>query len=270
MSPNETTGQQPPEGKSQGSKAKGGKNKSNKNTKKAVPNVNNARHKTVRVKTARGRKISSKLWLERQLNDPYVLEAKRLGYRSRAAFKLLEIDERYDLIQAGQNLVDLGCAPGGWTQILVERSKALENDGALGHVVGVDLQEFEDIPGAHLIQKDFMDNDAPDILRDMMNGPADGVLSDMAPFTTGHKQTDHLRIMGLVEAAAYFAFEVLKPDGFFVCKVFAGGTQNDVLQLLKQNFTKVTHFKPESSRKGSPETFMVAQGFRGHNEFSQE
>ena len=242
-----------------------GKNKN----KKTTPNVNNARHKTVRVKTARGRKISSKLWLERQLNDPYVIEAKRMGYRSRAAFKLLEIDERYDLIQSGQNLVDLGCAPGGWTQILVERSQALETDGALGHVVGVDLQEFEDIPGAHLIQKDFMDDDAPEILRAMMGGPADGVLSDMAPFTTGHKQTDHLRIMALVEAAAYFAFEVLKPDGFFVCKVFAGGTQNDVLQLLKKNFTKVAHFKPQSSRKGSPETFMVAQGFRGHNEFSE-
>lgn len=243
-----------------------------KTIKKDVPNVHTSRHKSVRVKTARGRKISSKLWLERQLNDPYVIEAKRLGYRSRAAFKLLEIDEKYDLIHSGQNLLDLGCAPGGWTQILVERSQSLEQslnpNEKKGHVVGIDLQEFEGIPGAHLIQKDFMDNDAPDLLKDMMGGPADGVLSDMAPFTTGHKQTDHLRIMGLVEAAAYFAFEILKPNGFFVCKVFAGGTQHDLLTVLKKNFTKVSHFKPQSSRKGSPETFVIAQGFRGQNEFS--
>lgn len=248
------------------------KQRRKKSVKKDVPNVTTARHKTVRVKTARGRKISSKLWLERQLNDPYVIEAKRMGYRSRAAFKLLELDEKYDLIHSGQNLLDLGCAPGGWTQILVERSQSLEQDSIApedrGHVVGIDLQEFEGIPGATLIQKDFMDNDAPDVLRDLMQGPADGVLSDMAPFTTGHKQTDHLRIMGLVEAAAYFAMEVLKPDGFFVCKVFAGGTQNELLTVLKQNFAKVSHFKPQSSRKGSSETFVVAQGFRGNNEFT--
>lgn len=240
--------------------------------KSGVPNVHTSRHKTVRVKTARGRKLSSKLWLERQLNDPYVIEAKRLGYRSRAAFKLLEIDEKYHLIHPGQNLLDLGFAPGGWTQILVERSQSLAQVDMApenrGHVVGIDLQEFENIAGAHLIQKDFMDDDTPDILHTMMGGAAHGVLSDMAPFTTGHKKTDHLRIMGLVEAAAYFAFDILRPDGFFVCKVFAGGTQNELLGLLKQNFAKVSHFKPQSSRKGSPETFVIAQGFRGKNTYS--
>ncbi|MEQ8603931.1 MAG: RlmE family RNA methyltransferase [Marivibrio sp.] len=220
--------------------------------------VSDARHKAVRVKTARGRKSSSTRWLQRQLNDPYVQEAKRLGYRGRAAFKLKEIDEKYGLLPTGGGaVVDLGCAPGGWVQV------ALERMGERGTIVGVDLLECEPIAGATLIQADFMDDDAPARLKAEMQGPADVVLSDMAANTTGHAQTDHLRTQALAELAYDFAAEVLKPGGAFVSKVFAGGAGKDLLDLLKRDFDKVAHVKPPASRKESPEMYVVAQGFRG-------
>ncbi|WP_420547410.1 RlmE family RNA methyltransferase [Curvivirga sp.] len=223
-----------------------------------IRNVTDGRQQRVRVKTAKRRKISSTRWLERQLNDPYVAEARRLGYRGRAAFKLAELDDKYDFLHPGQVIVDLGCAPGGWVQVAQERI------GKEGKVVGIDLQEVEPIPGADLIQGDFMEDDAPDKLKALLKGAeVDAVLSDMAPFTTGHAQTDHLRIVGLVEAAAYFAMEVLKPGGIFVAKVFAGGTESELLSLLKKHFKKVAHNKPASSRKDSAEMFLVAQGFSG-------
>lgn len=214
-----------------------------------------ARAKSVRVKTAKGRTVSSKLWLERQLNDPYVRMAKELGYRSRAAFKLKELDERFGLIKQGARVADLGAAPGGWTQVALERGAA--------HVVGVDIQEIEPIPGAVLLVLDMLDPDAPSIVKQALGGPADVVLSDMAPFTTGHRVTDHDRIVAMVEAAAAFACEVLKPGGAFVAKVFQGGAQSELLAILKQRFEKVRHAKPPSSRKESPETFLIAQGFKG-------
>lgn len=223
----------------------------------AIRNVTDGRKQRVRVKTAKRRKNSSTRWLQRQLNDPYVAEAQRLGYRGRAAFKLADLDNKYDFLQPGQTIVDLGCAPGGWVQVAQERI------GGDGYVVGIDLQEVEPIPNADLIQGDFMEDDAPDKLKAFLKGPVDVVLSDMAPFTTGHAATDHLRIVGLVEAAAYFAMEVLKPGGIFVAKVFAGGTEAELLKLLKRHFNKVAHHKPGSSRKDSAEMFLVAQDFTG-------
>lgn len=211
----------------------------------------------VRVKTAKGRKLSSKLWLERQLNDPYVVEAKRLGYRSRAAFKLAEIDDKSKFLKPGGRVVDLGAAPGGWVQV------ALQRVGAKGRVVGIDLQEIEPIPGSELLVGDFLDEDAPDRLRALMNGPADVVLSDMAASSSGHAPTDHLRIMGLAEAALEFALEVLAPGGAFVAKVLQGGSERTLLETMRRNFTKVTHVKPPSSRKDSAELYVVATGFRG-------
>ena len=211
----------------------------------------------VRVKTAKGRKLSSKLWLERQLNDPYVVEAKRLGYRSRAAFKLAEIDDKSKFLKPGCRVVDLGAAPGGWVQV------ALQRVGAKGRVVGIDLQEIEPIPGSELLVGDFLDEDAPDRLRALMNGTADVVLSDMAASSSGHAPTDHLRIMGLAEAALEFALEVLAPGGAFVAKVLQGGSERALLETMRRNFTKVTHVKPPSSRKDSAELYVVATGFRG-------
>ncbi len=211
----------------------------------------------VRVKSAKGRKLSSKLWLERQLNDPYVVEAKRLGYRSRAAFKLAEIDDKSKILKPGGRVVDLGAAPGGWVQV------ALQRVGAKGRVVGIDLQEIEPIPGSELLVGDFLDEDAPDRLRALMNGPADVVLSDMAASSSGHAPTDHLRIMGLAEAALEFALEVLAPGGAFVAKVLQGGSERALLETMRRNFTKVTHVKPPSSRKDSAELYVVATGFRG-------
>ncbi|MCK4867734.1 MAG: RlmE family RNA methyltransferase [Alphaproteobacteria bacterium] len=211
----------------------------------------------VRVKTAKGRKLSSKLWLERQLNDPYVVEAKRLGYRSRAAFKLAEIDDKSKILKPGGRVVDLGAAPGGWVQV------ALQRVGAKGRVVGIDLQEIEPIPGSELLVGDFLDEDAPDRLRALLNGPADVVLSDMAASSSGHAPTDHLRIMGLAEAALEFALEVLAPGGAFVAKVLQGGSERALLETMRRNFTKVTHVKPPSSRKDSAELYVVATGFRG-------
>ncbi|GGF59823.1 MULTISPECIES: RlmE family RNA methyltransferase [Terasakiella] len=224
------------------------------------------RDKTVRVKTARGRKLSSTRWLQRQLNDPYVQEAHRKGYRSRAAFKLIELDDRFEFLKPGQKVVDLGCAPGGWTQVAAERIDAEKNPN--GHVIGIDLQEVEEIPGATLLVGDFMDNDAPDRLKEVIGGPVDVVLSDMAASASGHPQTDHIRITALVEAAAYFAEEVLKPNGWFVAKVLAGGADADLLKQLKLQFQTVRHAKPPASRKDSSETYLVASGFRGKNTFS--
>ena len=214
----------------------------------------------VRVKTARKRSLSSTIWLERQLNDPYVAQAKRDGYRSRAAYKLLEIDDRYKLLQPGQKIIDLGAAPGGWSQIAARRVKSQEGRG---RVIGIDLLEIEPMAGVEFTVMDFLDNDAPDRIKELMGSKADGVLSDMAANTTGHRQTDHLRIVGLVELAVDFACDVLAPGGFFVAKVFQGGTENQLLALLKRSFTTVRHVKPAASRAGSAELYVLATGFRG-------
>ena len=204
-------------------------------TKKSKGKVSDRRYKTVRVKTARKRANSSTRWLERQLNDPYVMEAKRLGLRSRAAFKIQDIQNKYQIIQQGHKIVDLGCAPGGWMQV------ALEIMNNKGSVVGIDLLEVEPINGATILQGDFTDDDAPEKIKQVLDGKANGVLSDMASNTTGHKQTDHLRIIALVEMALYFALEILEKDGYFVAKVFSGGTENNILRILKKHFTKVFH-----------------------------
>lgn len=212
---------------------------------------------TVRVKTAGKRSVSSARWLERQLNDPYVHEAKKQGYRSRAAFKLLQLDEKFNLLKPGAKVVDLGAAPGGWTQVAVDRV------GERGHVVGIDLLPMDAIPGADLIQLDFTDDRAPDELKRRLGGPADLVLSDMAAASTGHSQTDHLRIIALADAAYDFAKDVLKPQGAFIAKVLQGGATGDLLTLLKRDFAQVKHVKPPASRTDSAEIYVVALGFRG-------
>ena len=212
---------------------------------------------TVRVKTAGKRSVSSTRWLERQLNDPYVHEAKKQGYRSRAAFKLLQLDDKFHLLKPGAKVVDLGAAPGGWTQVAVDRI------GEKGHVVGIDLLPIDPIPGADLIQMDFMAEEAPDELKKRLGGAADLVLSDMAASATGHAQTDHLRIMALAEAAYDFAKDVLKPHGAFVAKVLQGGAAGELLKLLKRDFAEVKHVKPPASRSDSAEIYVVALGFRG-------
>lgn len=216
--------------------------------------------KTVRVKTRDKRSKSSARWLERQLNDPYVNAAKAEGYRSRAAFKLIQMNEDLDLLKPGQKVIDLGAAPGGWTQIAVEIVKP-ETTG--GRVVAIDYLDMPDIPGAEFICLDFMDSKAPDLLKKAIGGRADIVISDMAPPTIGHKRTDHLRIMGLAEAAYEFAREVLVPGGAFLSKVFMGGAGQDLLNQLKKDFTKVKHVKPHASRADSAEMYVVALGFRG-------
>jgi 23S rRNA (uridine2552-2'-O)-methyltransferase len=210
-----------------------------------------------RVKTAHKRSLSSQKWLERQLNDPYVARAKREGYRSRAAFKLLEIDEKFHILKPGQRVVDLGAAPGGWSQI------AARKIGPKGKVVGIDLLPIDPMPGVEFIQLDFLDESAPAKLIEMLGGPADIVMSDMAANTTGHKKTDHLRIMGLAEAAIYFAREILAPGGVFVAKVFQGGTESQLLADLKRDFAVVRHVKPAASRADSAELYVLATGFRG-------
>jgi 23S rRNA (uridine2552-2'-O)-methyltransferase len=215
-----------------------------------------ARPKAVRVRAA-GRTPSSKEWLERQLNDPYVAEAKRRGYRSRAAFKLLELDERFHLLRRGGRVVDLGAAPGGWTQVAAARV------GAAGRVVGVDLLPMEGVPGALLLELDFLAEAAPAAIQRALAGPADLVLSDMAAPATGHAATDHVRVMALAEAAHAFAREVLAPGGAFVAKVFQGGTERGLLAALKRDFAAVRHAKPPASRPESAEVYVVAQGFRG-------
>ncbi len=219
----------------------------------------------VRVKTAKGRKLSSTLWLERQLNDPYVQRAKREGFRGRAAFKILELDDKYGFLKPGSRVVDLGCAPGGWCQVAVERVNALgqRTNKPVGTVLGVDLQEVEPISGAEVHQLDFLDDDADQQVKDWLGGPADVVMSDMAAASSGHKGTDHLRIIALCEAAAHFAFDVLEEGGTFVAKVLAGGTENELQVLLKKNFTKVANVKPPASRANSSEKFVVAMGYKG-------
>lgn len=213
-----------------------------------------------RVKTARRRTTSSTRWLQRQLNDPYVHEARKQGYRSRAAFKLKELDDRFHFLKLGQKVVDLGAAPGGWTQVAVERIKPGTKGGA---VVGMDILEWDPVPGAITLQGDFLAEDSPDRLKEALGGPADVVLSDMAAPTTGHPPTDHLRIIALVEVALDFALEILAPGGTFVAKVFQGGTEKTLLDMLKKNFTTVKHAKPPASRAESAETYVVATGFKG-------
>ncbi len=217
----------------------------------------------VRVRTARKRSHASTLWLSRQLNDPYVQAAKREGYRSRAAFKLLEIDDRHRLLRPGQRVVDLGAAPGGWSQVAAERTGARAGKG---RIVAIDLLEMEPVPGVDSFQLDFMDDAAPEILKERLGGPADLVLSDMAANTIGHRKTDHLRIVALVEAAAQFASEVLAPGGAFLAKVFQGGTEGELLAMLKRDFAKVQHVKPPASRKDSAELYVLASGFRGRSD----
>ena len=224
---------------------------------KSAKVVSGKRSLTVRVKTSKYRKKSSNQWLERQLNDPYVAEAKRLGYRSRAAFKLIQLDEKFKFLGRGKTIVDLGCAPGGWTQIAVLRNKGS------GQVVGLDILPTEPIPGAVLIQQDFTAADAADKLKRLLDGKADIVMSDMAANTIGHQQTDHLRTMALVELAYDFAKDVLAEGGIFIAKVFKGGAEAGFLAEVKKNFLKVSHCKPDASRKASPEEYLVAVGFRG-------
>ncbi len=213
-----------------------------------------------RVHSAHRRSHSSTLWLERQLNDPYVAEAKRLGYRSRAAFKLIQLDDRFNFLKPGALVLDLGAAPGGWTQVAVERVKPKE--GKQGRVIGIDLSPVDPIAGAELMVGDFLADEAPDKLKRALGGPADVVLSDMAAAATGHAQTDHLRIIGLAEAAHAFAREILKPGGVFVAKVLQGGSTRDLLNALKRDFHDVRHVKPAASRADSAEIYVVAQGFR--------
>jgi 23S rRNA (uridine2552-2'-O)-methyltransferase len=222
------------------------------------------RNMMTRVKTAKGRKSSSTRWLQRQLNDPYVEEARKLGLRSRAAFKIIELDDRFRFFKPGQRMIDLGAAPGGWTQVAVERVNALgTGKGPTGKIVGLDIQEMEAIAGATLLTHDFMDHDAPEMLKNAMGGPADIVLSDMAAASTGHAATDHMRIMGLLELALDFARDVLAPNGTFLCKVLKGGTENQLLADMKRDFKTVKHAKPPSSRQDSAESYVIAQGFRG-------
>lgn len=215
---------------------------------------------SVRVKTAKYNKPSSNRWLQRQLNDPYVAESKRLGYRSRAAFKLIQLDEKYHFLGKGKTIVDLGCAPGGWTQVAAQKNK-----GA-GQIVGLDLLPTEEIKGAILLQQDFTDISAPEKIKTLLNGPADVVMSDMAANTTGHQQTDHLRTIHLVELAYEFAKEILIEGGIFIAKVFQGGTEGELLNDMKKNFAKVSHYKPDASRQDSVEMYVVAQGYKGKSE----
>jgi len=213
----------------------------------------------VRVKTAKSRDLASTLWLQRQLNDPYVAEAKKLGYRSRAAFKLLQLDDKVRLLKPGMRVVDLGAAPGGWTQVAIERTKALTS-GA--RIVALDILEMGQLPPAITLHLDFLKDEAPAVLKEALGGEADLVLSDMAQPSTGHRETDHIRIIAMAEIAYEFAAEVLAPGGAFVAKVFQGGSERDLLDRLKKDFTTVRHIKPPASRAESAEVYVVAQGFR--------
>ncbi|NQV47926.1 MAG: RlmE family RNA methyltransferase [Rhodospirillaceae bacterium] len=209
-----------------------------------------------KVKTAKGRKISSTLWLQRQLNDPYVVEAKKRGYPSRAAFKLIELDEKFHFLKAGLTVVDLGAAPGGWTRVAVERI------GKSGKVIALDINEMEPVPGATILHHDFLDDDAPELIKEALDGPADIVMSDMAAPAMGHAGTDHLKIMALAEAALDFAHQVLAPDGIFVAKVLQGGSENQLLAAMKKDFKVVRHAKPPASRSDSSEMYVIATGYR--------
>ena len=217
----------------------------------------------IRVKTAKGRKLSSTLWLERQLNDPYVEAANREGYRSRAAYKLAELDDRFKFLKKGAKVIDLGAAPGGWTQVIATATGS-KNRTTGGRVVAIDTQPMDPIEGAALLMLDFLDDGAPEAIMASLGGPADAVLSDMAPHMTGHAKTDHLRIMALAEAAFAFAAEVLAPGGVFVAKVLQGGTEQDLLAKMKTCFATVRHAKPPASRSDSSEIYVVATGFRGN------
>ncbi len=215
----------------------------------------------VRVKTGKGRTVSQKLWLERQLNDPYVHEAKKLGYRSRAAFKLSEIDDKYKFLKPGGYVVDLGAAPGGWSQISAQRVKSVEGKG---RVVAIDMHSMDEVSGVIFFKKDFYDEDTPKLLTDALDGhKADVVLSDMAAHATGHRQTDHINIIALVETGYHFAQQVLKPGGTYLAKVLRGGTENQLLAMMKKDFKVVRHVKPMASRDDSAELFVLASGFRG-------
>ncbi len=224
-----------------------------------------ARELRVKVKSARGRKLSSTRWLERQLNDPYVRRAISEGYRGRAAYKILELDEKFNFLVPGARVVDLGCAPGGWCQVAVPRVNALGEMPAnpVGRVLGIDLQDVEPIAGAELHRLDFLADDADVQIEAWLGGSADVVMSDMAAAASGHKQTDHIRIIALCEAAAYFAFDVLDEGGTFVAKVLAGGAEGQLQKLLKRRFAKVANVKPPASRSDSSEKYVVATGFRG-------
>ena len=211
-----------------------------------------------RVKTAKKRTVSSTRWLQRQLNDPYVKKAKAEGYRSRAAYKLIELDDRFKFLRGAKGVVDLGIAPGGWAQVVRQRAPKAT-------VVGIDLLETDPIDGVTILQMDFMDDEAPQKLRDALGGEADIVLSDMAANTVGHKQTDHLRTMGLIEAGLEFATEILAPGGAYVAKVLAGGADNNLVAEMRRHFKTVKHAKPPASRKGSSEWYVVAQGFKGRD-----
>ncbi|MFC0281246.1 RlmE family RNA methyltransferase [Falsigemmobacter intermedius] len=219
----------------------------------------------VRVKTAKGRKLSSTLWLERQLNDPYVIRAKRDGYRGRAAYKIMELDDKFGFLKPGARVVDLGCAPGGWCQVAVQRVNSLgeQKHKLMGTILGVDLQEVKPIPGAQVYQLDFLEDGADEQVKTWLGGKADVVMSDMAASASGNRQVDHLRIITLCEHAAEFAFDVLELGGTFVAKVLAGGAEGDLQATLKRNFEKVQHMKPPSSRSDSSEKFVVATGYRG-------
>ena len=219
----------------------------------------------VKVKSARGKTVSQVKWLQRQLNDPYVKRARLEGFRGRAAFKILELNNKYNFLIPGSKVVDLGCAPGGWSQVSVDLVNALgvKKNVKIGSVIGIDLQEVEVLPGAKFYQIDFMAHDADLEVKNILEGKANVVMSDMAASSSGHKKTDHLRIMALCETAAYFAFDVLEEGGTFVAKVLAGGAESDLQTLLKQKFTKVYNVKPPSSRSDSSEKFVVALGFRG-------
>ena len=218
----------------------------------------------VKVKSARGKTVSQVKWLQRQLNDPYVRRAHLEGFRGRAAFKILELNEKFNFRIPGSKVVDLGCAPGGWSQVAVDLVNAIgtKKNAKIGSVIGIDLQEMESLPGATFHQIDFMADDSDLQVKNILEGKAHVVMSDMAASSSGHKKTDHLRIMALCETAAYFAFDVLEQGGTFVAKVLAGGAESDLQNMLKQKFTKVHNVKPPSSRSDSSEKFVVAMGFR--------
>jgi 23S rRNA (uridine2552-2'-O)-methyltransferase len=219
-----------------------------------------SRNKTVRLKTAKGRKISSTNWLQRQLNDPYVTNARNAGYRSRAAYKLLEINDKFKFLHKGQTIIDLGAAPGGWSQVAIDKIGFGEKNN--GKIIAIDLVAIEPITGVTFIQKDFFDDDAAELIISNAGGKADVVLSDMASPSCGHPSTDHIRIMALCEAALEFAKEILAIDGVFVAKILKGGTENQLLQDMKKHFKTVKHFKPPASRADSAESYVVAMGFR--------
>lgn len=242
-------------------KGKSGRGSGGKSTGSAIGTAGGQRDLNVRLKTARKRTASSQRWLERQLNDPYVTASKRAGYRSRAAYKIIEIDDKYRFLKPGGRVIDLGAAPGGWSQIAADRAQSINGRG---QVIAIDILDMEPLAGVESTKLDFMDESAEGWLKDKLrDGAADVVLSDMAAATVGHAKTDHLRIMMLAEAAAHFACDVLAPGGAFLCKVFQGGTERDLLDLLKKRFSIVRHVKPPASRSDSAELYVLATGFKG-------